>query len=148
MAHYEYSPFGQLNKAEGVYAHENPFRFSSEYYDSETSLVYYNYRYYDPQLGRWLSRDPIQELGGENLYGHTQNNPIDRFDRNGQMIGVAVVIITIVIFCSGCGEQTGTQKIEKAAEMGKDGQEIIEDTTTIVTSPNTGEQIDAAAGLA
>ena len=63
------------------------------------------------------------------------------------MIGVAVGIITIIILCSGCGEQTGTQKIEKAAEMGKDGQEIIEDTTTIVTSPNTGEQIDAAAGL-
>ena len=40
VAHYEYSPFGQLNKAEGVYAHENPFRFSSEYYDSETALVY------------------------------------------------------------------------------------------------------------
>ena len=45
VAHYEYSPFGQLNKTEGVYAQENPFRFSSEFHDDETGLVYYNYRY-------------------------------------------------------------------------------------------------------
>ena len=83
VAHYEYSPFGQLNKTEGVYAHENPFRFSSEYYDSETALVYYNYRYYDPQLGRWLSRDPIQELGGWNLYAMLKNNPASGIDKLG-----------------------------------------------------------------
>ncbi len=42
----------------------NPFRFSSEYYDSELDLVYYNYRHYSPSLGRFLSRDPIEEQGG------------------------------------------------------------------------------------
>ena len=46
----------------------NPFRFSSEYYDSELDLVYYNYRHYSPSLGRFLSRDPIEEQGGLNLY--------------------------------------------------------------------------------
>ena len=68
VAHYEYSPFGMVTKLSGDYAATNPFRFSSEYYDSETGLVYYNQRYYDPQLGRWLSRDPIEEEGGLNLY--------------------------------------------------------------------------------
>ena len=47
VAHYEYSPFGMVTKLSGDYAATNPFRFSSEYYDSETGLVYYNYRYYD-----------------------------------------------------------------------------------------------------
>ena len=73
VAHYEYSPFGALTAAIGTYATINPFRFSSEYYDSETGLVYYNYRYYSPNIGRWLSRDPIQELGGSNLYSYCMN---------------------------------------------------------------------------
>ena len=54
----------------------NPFRFSSEYYDSELDLVYYNYRHYSPALGRFLSRDPIQEQGGLNLYAFAGNNHI------------------------------------------------------------------------
>ena len=41
--------------------------------DDETSLVYYNYRYYSPELGRWLSRDPIEEEGGWNLYAMEMN---------------------------------------------------------------------------
>jgi RHS repeat-associated protein len=57
-AQYAYSPYGGLAKSSGPAADENPFLFSSEYLDSETNLVYYNYRYYSPELGRWLSRDP------------------------------------------------------------------------------------------
>ena len=51
----------------------NPFRFSSEHYDSELDLVYYNYRHYSPSLGRFLSRDPIEEQGGLNLYAFVGN---------------------------------------------------------------------------
>jgi RHS repeat-associated protein len=60
--------FGKLLNSQGPLADENPFRFSSEYFDQETGLVYYNFRYYSPDLGRWLSRDPIEEEGGVNLY--------------------------------------------------------------------------------
>ena len=80
VAHYEYSPFGGVVTATGAYAEDNPFRFSSEYHDSETGLVYYNYRYYSPELGRWLSKDPIGEQGGWNLYWIVQNKMIDVFD--------------------------------------------------------------------
>ena len=59
VAHYEYSPFGQVTKSTGTMASENKFRFSNEYVDDETGLVYYNYRYYNPAQGKWLSRDPI-----------------------------------------------------------------------------------------
>ena len=54
---YDYSPFGKLTKDVEVVA--NPFKFSSEYSESEAGLVYYNYRYYNPKDGKWLSRDPI-----------------------------------------------------------------------------------------
>ncbi|OGV37869.1 MAG: hypothetical protein A2020_03440 [Lentisphaerae bacterium GWF2_45_14] len=53
VANYEYSPFGKLTvNSDSV---NNPFRFSLEYYDDETELVYYNFRYYSPELGRWLN---------------------------------------------------------------------------------------------
>ena len=84
-AHYEYSPFGSLTKVTGEYASVNPFRFSSEYFDEETALVYYNYRYYNPELGRWISRDPIEEQGGYNLYGMIGNNLLNNWDSLGQI---------------------------------------------------------------
>jgi RHS repeat-associated protein len=59
VAHYEYSPFGKILRQTGTYADTNPFRFSREYFDTESGLVYYNYRYYSPELGRWTKKDPI-----------------------------------------------------------------------------------------
>ena len=66
-AHYEYSPFGEITYTSKNTPYTidliaaNPFRFSSEFYDPELDLIYYNYRHYSPALGRWLSRDPIEE---------------------------------------------------------------------------------------
>lgn len=82
-AHYEYEPFGKITTQNGAYAVSNPFRFSSEYFDDETGLVYYNYRYYSPQMGRWINRDPIGEEGGWNLYAMVGNNIINRSDKLG-----------------------------------------------------------------
>ena len=56
---YEYGPYGSTVKMEGNAAEVNPFRFSSEYFDKETGLVQYNFRYYNPKDGRWISRDLI-----------------------------------------------------------------------------------------
>lgn len=83
VAEYKYDPFGKIVKISGSFATNNPIRFSSEYYDSETGLIYFNYRYYSPQLGRWLSRDPLGENGGINLYAYVGNSPISRFDLLG-----------------------------------------------------------------
>ena len=80
VAEYVYGPFGQTVSATGSMAPINPFRFSSEFHDDETGLVYYNYRYYNPNLGRWTKRDPIEEDGGSNLYGIVKNNLIMDID--------------------------------------------------------------------
>jgi RHS repeat-associated protein len=47
------------------------------------ALYYYGYRYYNPQLGRWPSRDPIEEEGGINLYEHVNNRAINSWDGLG-----------------------------------------------------------------
>ena len=86
VAKYTYNPFGRILNSEGALAEINPFRFSSEYHDDETGLVYYNYRYYSPELGRWTKRDPIEEKGGVNLYAMVGNNPINRLDDYGLIV--------------------------------------------------------------
>ena len=82
-AHYEYGPFGEPLRATGAMADSNPFRFSTKYQDNETGLLYYGYRYYSASNGRWLSRDPIQEKGGPNLYGFVGNAPTIAVDYLG-----------------------------------------------------------------
>ena len=81
-AHFEYDPFGRTvvdTDNGGLFAH----RFSTKPTDSETGLYYYGYRYYDPSTGRWPSRDPIGENGGENLYGFCYNDPQGWYDYLG-----------------------------------------------------------------
>ena len=72
---YEYRPYGGLVTSEGNMAQENKFRFSCEYMDDELGLIYYNYRHLNPHDGRWISRDPIMEQGGWNLYSYIYNSP-------------------------------------------------------------------------
>ncbi|MDD4406065.1 MAG: RHS repeat-associated core domain-containing protein [Parabacteroides sp.] len=84
-AKYEYGPFGEVFCSVGDMARVNPFQFSTKYTDSETDLVYYGYRYYSPALGRWMSRDPIEEKGGLNLYGFVNNDPVNKWDRLGMV---------------------------------------------------------------
>ena len=78
---YAYAPFGAVTESGDV---SQPFQWSSEHYDSELDLAYYNYRHYSPSLGRFLSRDPIAEQGGFNLYAFVKNNPIQKWDRLGR----------------------------------------------------------------
>ena len=56
-----------------LFALDNPWRFSSEYVDDDIGLVSYNFRQYDPTGGRWLSRDPMAERSGRNLYAMLDN---------------------------------------------------------------------------
>ena len=74
LAHYDYSPFGETLISTAL--HPSPFRFSTKYHDPETGTLYYGYRHYSPRLGRWLSRDPIGENGGENVFCFLANIPI------------------------------------------------------------------------
>ncbi|MCB1228579.1 MAG: RHS repeat-associated core domain-containing protein, partial [Verrucomicrobiales bacterium] len=61
----------------------NPVRFSGKYTDAETGLCYYGFRFYEPERGRWLNRDPIEERGGINLYGMVGNDAVNYWDYLG-----------------------------------------------------------------
>ena len=66
----------------------NPIRYRGYYYDTETGLYYLKTRYYDPEVGRFISIDDISYLdpetvNGLNLYAYCGNNPVMRVDPNG-----------------------------------------------------------------
>jgi len=96
VAQYEYDPYGNIvgpdtdddgdfdaEDEPGAYTALNPFRFSTKYWDDESGLGYWGYRYYTPRLGRWMSRDPIGEDGGANLYSFLKNGVPNRYDAKG-----------------------------------------------------------------
>jgi RHS repeat-associated protein len=82
-AQYDYGPFGELLRANGMMARANPMRFSTKFQDEDSGLVYYGYRYYKPSSGTWLSRDPIAENGSVGLYAFVQNDGVNCFDLMG-----------------------------------------------------------------
>ena len=79
---YEYSPFGEQLRADvnDSAIADQPFRFSTKYYDAETSYYDYGHRYYAPTIGQFLGRDSIEEKGGLNLYGFCGNNAVNGYD--------------------------------------------------------------------
>ena len=79
-AEYSYDAFGNPISQSGDLASTFSHRFSTKYADDETGLYYYGYRYYAPGLGRWVSRDPIGEQGGVNVYGFVGNDSINSLD--------------------------------------------------------------------
>lgn len=82
-ATYDYGPFGEPLRQSGEYAAINPYRFSTKYLDNETGLLDYGFRYYNPDTGRWLNRDPAGEAGGVNLYSFVSNDGVNRWDLLG-----------------------------------------------------------------
>jgi RHS repeat-associated protein len=63
VAKYLYDAFGNVLSASGLLANANRYQFSSKEKDLNSGLVYYLYRFYDPNFQRWINRDPLGELG-------------------------------------------------------------------------------------
>ena len=77
----DYDPYGRPNHVQGDLTPD--FGYAGMYYHAPSGLNLTLYRAYDSDFGRWLSRDPIQEAGGLNLYGYVANNPINETDIHG-----------------------------------------------------------------
>jgi RHS repeat-associated protein len=80
-ARYDYDPWGRPTQLQGD--RQAPFQYAGYFWHAASDLDLARYRAYDPNLGRWISRDPIQERAGLNLYGFVRNNPIGAVDRLG-----------------------------------------------------------------
>ena len=108
----------EITDTESV-AHLNPFRYRSYYYDTETKLYFLKTRYYDPEIGRFMTIDGIEYLNPEvinglNLYAYCGNNPVMNVDPNGTdwwhwlagalaVIGTVLVVAAVTVLTCGVG---------------------------------------------
>jgi RHS repeat-associated protein len=80
VARYLYDPFGNLLSLSGPLAEANLYRFASKELHPNSGLIYFGFRYYGPNLQRWLNADPLEEEGGINLYLYAGNGPVSGLD--------------------------------------------------------------------
>ena len=79
---YEYDSYGRRTVAQEQIA--NPFSYTGREYDAESGLYFYRARYYDAQIGRFISEDPLGLAGGDpNFYSYVRNNPVNLVDPSG-----------------------------------------------------------------
>ena len=79
---YEYDPYGNPTYFMQYTTNDtNPIRYSGEYYDSESGLIYLRNRYYNPSVGRFINEDPIRD--GFNWYAYCGGNPVMYVDPLG-----------------------------------------------------------------
>jgi len=78
---YDYDPFGRMTKVQGD--RDGAFGFTGDFWHAQSGLNLTLFRAYDPNLGRWVSRDPIGEMGGNNLYDYVLNSPTYFKDKYG-----------------------------------------------------------------
>ena len=83
VARYDYTPWGKPTKVSGTTVNASLLINSRYYHHAASGLHLALYRAYDPDLGRWLSEDPIEEEGGINMYGFVGNNPLMAVDPLG-----------------------------------------------------------------
>ncbi|MEO9061082.1 MAG: RHS repeat-associated core domain-containing protein [Nitrosospira sp.] len=121
VASYDYDPYGNQIATSGRISVD--FRYAGMFYHPQSGLYLTNYRAYDPKTARWLSRDPIAEKGGLNLYGYVENSPLRRIDPRGLAGGSGPVLQGQSGVNQVMQELTGTTSAEINI-----GQEITIDT--------------------
>jgi len=87
-ATYDYSPYGDTTIAG---TSTSTLQYTGRENDGATGLYYYRNRYYLPQLGRFISQDPIGLRGGTNYYAYVGGNPISTSDPLGLLNVVASI---------------------------------------------------------
>ena len=85
---YKYGSFGE--EVSSTEAHSNDFKYAGEQAESDTGLIYLRARYYDPEIGRFISRDPFSGYmsvpESQNMYAYAHNNPLKFVDPSGECV--------------------------------------------------------------
>ena len=145
LERYAYSAFGVRHvmaedftpRTSSDYAGD--FGFQGQFRDAATGWYNYGYRFYVPELGRWINRDPIGEHGGVNVYTCFVNDPINQYDLLGEtpLVGATYYACHVIIAieasesdCAPCDDILGTTQIgETVAAAAANARAVIERET-------------------
>ena len=82
VKNYDYDAWGTPTKDDGAQI-DNPIRYAGEYCDDESGMIYLRARYYQPEVGRFVSEDPARD--NTNWYSYCDGNAVMRFDPSGKV---------------------------------------------------------------
>ena len=122
MVKYKYDAWGKcqttvVDSTATEIASLNPFRYRSYYYDTETKLYFLKTRYYDPEIGRFITIDDIgyldpESINGLNLYAYCGDNPVMNFDPSGHSFTAILIGLAVSFFVTwAAGEIFGHQLV-------------------------------------
>ena len=142
---------------------EQNLRFQGQYFDQETGLHYNRFRYYDPDVGRFVSQDPIGLLGGINVYRYAPN-PIRWIDPSGLTCWGALLIAAGIPKPAGMERPHGHHIVFKGdfdhlpdmqAALGRSravveqyGIDPVNDVGALMWAPNKGHSVENAERVA
>ena len=101
---YSYDAFGNLLTPQ-LSGDSNRYLFSTKEFDSRAVLYFFTGRYYDPEIGRWLTPDPLGFVDGPNEFEYANDNPVNVIDPDGYKVieaehAVALVGVTSLYYPS------------------------------------------------
>jgi len=158
-ATYTYDAWGNCtvtdNSGTGI-GDVNPFRYRGYYFDSETGLYYLMTRYYDPEIGRFISADALaylapETINGLNLYAYCYNNPVMGYDPDGTWswsaifkvaVVATIVVAAIVVAVASAGTAVGA--IAAGAAIGGAVGAVSGGVTSAVDAAANGDNIGEA----
>ncbi len=95
---YQYGSFGE--NFSSLENHSNHFRYAGEQTESDSGLIYLRARYYDPEIGRFISRDPFSGYmavpESQNMYAYAHNNPVRFVDPSGECVETPWDVLNVI----------------------------------------------------
>ena len=119
---YSYDAFGNYSVSGNLdsTANSNPFKYRGYYYDNDLGLYCVGTRYYDANIGRWISADKFvstgQGLTSYNMYAYCGNNPVMLSDHNGEFPFLIVGILVVSAVVGGILGYNSDVKIGESAK--------------------------------
>lgn len=136
-----YDPFGNVRKNDGVGA--SLFQFSGEMYNDTLGYHFLRARYYDPQTGRFISKDPVKGVltipQTQNPYAYAGNNPINMSDPSGEFWG------PLLSFLGQVGTFMATKGQQACTFVATQGQKAVQATKGIMSNPQTANTVTNVA---
>ena len=146
--HKVYKPDGTEETSTSFIGNINPIRYRSYYYDTDLKMYWLTTRYYDPEVGRFISPDhysylDYKKLHGINLYAYSRNNPVMYCDPTGHswLLVLAVVVVGALLLV--------TLKSDSPTPKGNDKSEVPtgEDAIKYDEDPYEGSDFTVYYGI-